>query len=172
VSWSLPQRRSRFSKERSLRKTDDNSAAAVSGINIGHSEGRLPPIPVVAPQLEVVALPRHAGDDVTDTGPRIEPLVQQLQLRRAPFEREEPHRAARRRSRRPPVFGSIVGVEISGVWAALVEAAAAGEAAGPALAQEERARSCDGASLRGLTRSSISHGLRYADWDSRRSIHR
>jgi hypothetical protein len=52
-------------------------------------ERRSPALAVVASKLHVVALPRHAGDDVADTGPRVEPAVKQAQLRLAGFQREE-----------------------------------------------------------------------------------
>ena len=50
---------------------------------------RPPPVAVVATQFEIVALSRHAGDDVADSGPGVEPAVEEAHLGRARFEREE-----------------------------------------------------------------------------------
>jgi len=50
---------------------------------------RPPPLAVVATQFEIVALSRHAGDDVADAGPGVEPAVKEAQLGLARFKREE-----------------------------------------------------------------------------------
>jgi len=43
-------------------------------------EDRAPAPAVVAPELEVVLLARHASDDVTDAAPRVEAVVKGTQL--------------------------------------------------------------------------------------------
>jgi hypothetical protein len=43
-------------------------------------EDRTPAAAVAAPKLRIVALASHAGDDMADPGPRVEPLVEEPQL--------------------------------------------------------------------------------------------
>jgi hypothetical protein len=52
-------------------------------------EHRAPAPPVVAPELEVVLLPRHPGDDIPDPGPRVEPAVEDAQLRLTRLDAQE-----------------------------------------------------------------------------------
>jgi hypothetical protein len=40
----------------------------------------VPALPVVAPQFQVVALPRHSGDDVADAALCVEPAMDYAQL--------------------------------------------------------------------------------------------
>ena len=43
-------------------------------------EHRPPALAVIAAEFEIVALACHAGDDVADAGPRVEPAVAKAQL--------------------------------------------------------------------------------------------
>ena len=86
-------------------------------------EHRAPAATVVAPQLEVVLLARHPGDDVADAAPRVEAVVPEAQLRLARREAEKTTAARRRRAR----------------WASIGNVSGATPAAGPSHARTLRA---------------------------------
>jgi len=107
-------------------------------------EEHRPPTPaVVAPELEVVLLARHARHDVGDPAPGVEADVQETELTLVRPEGEE---AQDRPEKITPAVCH--RLEISAAWAVRVEAARDDEAAGPALPWAEAARSCDEASPR------------------------
>src|SRR5262249_3157609 len=64
-----------------LPRTRSERAACVRGqrvLEAARKEHRAPAPAIVAPELEVIALPRHPAHNVADAAPRIHPAVQQL----------------------------------------------------------------------------------------------
>ena len=59
-------------------------------------EHRAPALTIVAPQLEVILLARHASHDIADASPVIEAAVEKLQLPCARLERKEAERGVKR----------------------------------------------------------------------------
>jgi hypothetical protein len=86
-------------------------------LEAAREEHRTPAPAVVAPELEVVALARHTGDDVPDARSRVE-AVKKAQFGLLCFDRKEAKRAAggNGRGNRELSVGEVYGCVVPAVW--------------------------------------------------------